>query len=269
MSNQIAIQEFKFQSSSLRVIPDENGEPWFIAKDVCDILGYKNVSQAIDDNCRKSGISKRYIPILSANYTLIDEGNLYRLVIKSNKPEAEPFESYVCDEVLPTLRKTGSYSVNNINLSPKKVASSLNDNLLYQQYLESSLKLSDTSVMRNLRIIESNFDLLPLLPDYTNTDIEKPAILSLSQLLKNHGSKLSAIKANKILLDIGFLESIERNSRSSKTGKSSFKQITDEGLKYGKNETSDENPRETQPLWYVNKFSELLSLIEEHELVGV
>lgn len=104
-----ALQSYQFQSHQFRVIPDEQGEPLFIAKDVCDILGYTNSRDMVKKLCRQAGVSNRYVPELSNTYTLIDEGNLYRLIIKSNKPESEPFESWVCDEVLPALRKTGSY----------------------------------------------------------------------------------------------------------------------------------------------------------------
>lgn len=108
------IQSYQFQSHQLRIIPDEKGEPWFIAADLCEILGYGNHARTTNDLCRKSGIRKTYIPTLSNNYVLIDEGNLYRLIIKSNKAESEPFEAWVCDEVLPSIRKTGNY------LTPEK-----------------------------------------------------------------------------------------------------------------------------------------------------
>jgi len=107
MSNVIP---FNFKNHNIRVILDDDGSSLFIAKDITELLGYANHSQTIDDNCSKSGVSVRYIPTLSNNYKLITEGNLYRLILKSNKPEAEQFESFVCDEVLPTIRKTGSFS---------------------------------------------------------------------------------------------------------------------------------------------------------------
>lgn len=106
-----ALQSYQFESQQFRVITDENGDPLFVAKDVCNILGYANSSDMIKKLCRNTGISNRYIPALSNTYTLIDEGNLYRLIIKSNKPESESFESWVCDDVLPSIRKTGSYGI--------------------------------------------------------------------------------------------------------------------------------------------------------------
>ena len=103
------LKPFEFQSHTLHIVPDEKGNPWFIAKEVCDILGHTNSRKAIHDHCKKAGVTNRYIPTLSNNYSLIDEGNLYRLIIKSNKSEAEPFEAWVCDEVLPSIRKSGTY----------------------------------------------------------------------------------------------------------------------------------------------------------------
>ena len=107
MSTQLT--PFEFQSRQLRVQADEQGNPWFLAKDVCDILGYVNSRDAVKKHCKEGGVANRYIPELSNTYTFITEGNLYRLIIKSNKPEAGPFEAWVCDEVLPTIRKTGGY----------------------------------------------------------------------------------------------------------------------------------------------------------------
>ena len=111
--NQLSV--FNFNTHDVKTLTTSDGEILFLAQDVCKILDYKNTSQAIKDNCRAAGISARYIPELSNTYILIDEGNLYRLLIKSTKPEAKHFESWICDEVLPSIRKTGSYYVNPIN----------------------------------------------------------------------------------------------------------------------------------------------------------
>ena len=110
MSNPI---EFKFVEKSVRVEADDQGEPWFCAADVCGILGYTNASKAIADHCKEKGVTKRYTLTEGGNQelTYINEGNLYRLIIKSRKPEAEKFEGWVCDDVLPTIRKTGKYEM--------------------------------------------------------------------------------------------------------------------------------------------------------------
>ena len=111
MKNQVQFSAFTFKSNSVRVITDNNQEPWFCANDVCDILGYSNARDAISKHCKAGGVAKRDTPTKSAvqEMTFINEPNLYRLIIKSRKPEAEPFEAWVFEEVLPQIRKTGKY----------------------------------------------------------------------------------------------------------------------------------------------------------------
>lgn len=82
---------------------------------------------------------------------------------------------------------------------------------------------------------------------------------SASELLKENGSKLSTMKFNVLAIGLGFMETKTRPS--STRGTKEFKSITEKGIKFGKNLTSPNNPRETQPHWYVDTFSELLNLI--------
>lgn len=101
---------FAFEANSVRV-QDVDGAPWFCATDVCSILGYRNAPDAIAKHCREAGIAKRDIRSSGQQRILafIDEGNLYRLIIKSRKVEALRFETWVCDEVLPSIRQHGHY----------------------------------------------------------------------------------------------------------------------------------------------------------------
>ena len=103
---------FSFNSNDVRTFADSNGEPWFLANDICAILGYANPRQAVQKNCKDRGVSKRDTPTESGiqEMTYINEPNLYRLIIKSRKPEAEAFEAHVMEVILPTIRKTGSYT---------------------------------------------------------------------------------------------------------------------------------------------------------------
>lgn len=105
------IIQFRFNAQEVRTIADDKGEPWFAAADVCTVLGYRNTSDAIAKHCRDKGIAKRDTPTSSGiqAMTFINEGNLYRLIVKSRKPEAEKFEQLVMEEILPTIRKTGRY----------------------------------------------------------------------------------------------------------------------------------------------------------------
>ena len=98
---------------------------------------------------------------------------------------------------------------------------------------------------------------LPL-PDYTPS---KGVLKSASKLLAEMGLKkqISAQVFNKRAIEKGYLYDIERDSSHGQ--KKQFKSITEKGLSYGENQVSPNNPRETQPLWYENKFSELLGIL--------
>ncbi|HHA4013988.1 TPA: Bro-N domain-containing protein [Neisseria gonorrhoeae] len=108
-----AVQVLNFQQNSVRTVADNKGELWFLANDVCEILGYTNPRRTVDLHCKSRGVTKRYTPTASGEQemTYINEPNLYRLIIKSRKPAAEAFEEWVMETVLPTIRKTGGYQV--------------------------------------------------------------------------------------------------------------------------------------------------------------
>ena len=87
-----------------------DGKPYFVGADVAKALGYKDTVNALKQHCR--GVVKHHlIDSLGRNKeaSFTTEGDLYRLIMKSKLPSAEKFESWVMDEVLPTIRKTGSY----------------------------------------------------------------------------------------------------------------------------------------------------------------
>ena len=105
MNNEI--QRFDFRGALLRTLTDEAGEPWFVAKDVCDILGHSNVSMALDrlddDERSKFNLGRQ------GETNIVNEAGLYVLVLGSRKPEAHEFKRWVTHEVLPSIRKTGGY----------------------------------------------------------------------------------------------------------------------------------------------------------------
>lgn len=101
---------FSFKGVDIRLITDEHGESWFVGKDVCDLLCYANPSDAMGRHCK--GVVKRYplqTPGGVQDLRILSEGDTLRLIVNSAMPAAQEFESWVFDEVLPTIRKTGSY----------------------------------------------------------------------------------------------------------------------------------------------------------------
>ena len=102
---------------SVRAFADENGEPWFVAADVAQVLGYDHTPHAtrlLDDD--EKVVQKVDTLGGKQDMTLLNESGLYHLVLFSKKSEAKAFRKWVTEEVLPALRKTGSYSVTKTNM---------------------------------------------------------------------------------------------------------------------------------------------------------
>ena len=151
-----------------------NKEPWFVAKDVCNTLGYKNISGTIEKH-----VPEKYKKVLPIWYTcggnqktvLINESGLYRLILRSKKKEAEPFVDWVTSEVLPQIRKTGSYMATaedlqsleyqNIRKIGKDTRHQLTDEI---QKIEEAYK----SFGHNHKFVYSNFT--KLIKKKTNTE---------------------------------------------------------------------------------------------------
>ena len=106
----------------VRTATDEKGEPWFCAKDLCDVLGYKNSSCAVNQHVRSSDVAKRYVARLAKNrfgvcegkmqvvqMIFVNESGFYALVLGSKLATAVKFKDWVTSVVLPQIRKTGGY----------------------------------------------------------------------------------------------------------------------------------------------------------------
>ena len=108
------IQVFDFNERAVRCIL-KNGEPWWVAKDVCDVLGLGNPTEALrpldEDEKSTLRISEGDGGHGGPERNIISESGLYTLILRSNKPEARAFRRWVTHEVLPTLRRTGVYGV--------------------------------------------------------------------------------------------------------------------------------------------------------------
>lgn len=101
---------FDFDQHPVRAFADEDGSAWFVGRDVAEALGYERPSDALQQHC-KGAVKRRPLPTAGGiqDVRLISEPDLYRLVVGSRLPAAERFERWVFEEVLPTIRRTGSY----------------------------------------------------------------------------------------------------------------------------------------------------------------
>lgn len=102
---------FDYEGTNFRALQDSAGEPWFVANDVCEALGLSNPrsSLALLDEDEK-GVHSMDTPGGTQNLAIVSEAGLYSLILRSRKPEAKAFKRWVTHEVLPAIRKHGSYT---------------------------------------------------------------------------------------------------------------------------------------------------------------
>lgn len=103
------LEVFRNDDAELRVVVID-GEPWFVARDVCNAIGLPNLTMALSRlSVEDKGVKQIDTPGGPQNATIISEPGLYDLILRSDKPEAKPFRRWVTRDVLPQIRKTGSY----------------------------------------------------------------------------------------------------------------------------------------------------------------
>lgn len=249
---------FQFDSKLIRTITDDQGSIWFVAADVCAALTIGNVTMAMtrldaDEQALNTieGISRGND---KANF--INESGLYRLILTSRKPEAKSFKKWVTSVVLPSIRKTGSYS------SPQ---SKTPTDLEFIEFAARFLNFSESSKLQAIRSYSLSRNLpTEILLVYAvdsphNTVGSSLPTKSATELLTEHGATLTVREFNKRLEANGYLTTL---TRQSSHGPKNFKSVTTKGLNYGENLVSPNNNKETQPHWYIAKFSELLSKVK-------
>ena len=253
---------YNFNGAAVRTIVLPNGEPGFVGKDVAERLGYADTSDAIKRHCKGSVIR---LPLPTAGGVqqtrILTEPDVLRLIVSSTLPAAQEFERWVFEEVLPAIRRTGQYTAR-----PAGGPSNL-EQLQMAEVLASALRLDGSS---RLKLMADATKLLapalaPLLPVYAiDAPAGAPAVSSaptesLTSLMARHRVGVSTRAGNLILQERGLLE--KRTRPSSAGGTKSFWSVTEKGLAFGKNISSPENPRETQPHWFSRKGEELLRVM--------
>ena len=248
---------FDFDGAAIRVITDKLGDPWFIARDVADALGYSKPENAVARHCKAATTT----PKQGGGFmTIIPERDLYRLVMKSKLQAAEKFEEWVVGQVLPSIRKTGTFSTQGPNNS--KIVGEL----AILECFDRLLKPAPSSKMLMLAKIAANNGLdAKFLPGYAvdaAPDVAGGSSMptkAITALIKEHAIASTARAFNLALEAHGFIKVLQR--KNSKQEMVDFWSVTEKGMAYGKNLTSPQCPRETQPHWYVDRFLELAGLV--------
>ena len=260
---------FHFDSfNSVRALAVD-GEPWFVASDVASILDYSVASamtRSLDDE--EKGVQTVHTLGGEQEMTVINESGLYSAILKSRKAEARKFKRWVTSEVIPSIRKTGSYTLPTSEPElPSQRIQTTADWLIRNNHLHGTEK---ANIVRHVVSLTAP-ELLPLLPAYaTNAPRtsdgkliggegnSRPAYAA-SALLKKFNSDLSIRKFNSLAEQAGFLETVERPSTKHVGVQRTFKRISEKGLRYGYNLSNEHSKGSVQPVWFVDFFEELLA----------
>lgn len=191
MNNKVQI--FNFENDQVRVIEIE-GEPWFVAKDVAEILGYKKPENAVATHVDTEDKTTTLIQGTGSNYkskaVTINESGLYSLVLSSKLPAAKKFKRWVTSEVLPSIRKHGAYA------TPQTIESILANpdygiKLLQALKEERSKKeqaLQEASKEREGRLIaEQRVNEMTPKVSYYDLVLKNKSLVTITQIAKDYG----------------------------------------------------------------------------------
>ncbi|EME7154648.1 phage antirepressor [Enterococcus faecium] len=165
-----------------------NEEPYFVGKDVAEVLGYQNGSRDVNRHVDEEDKLTHQISASgqNRNMTIINESGLYSLILKSKLPSAKKFKRWVTSEVLPQIRKHGMYATDELLNNPDLL-------------IEVATKLKEE---RTLRLIaEQRVNELQPKADYYDRILNNKGLVTVSTIAKNYG--MSAVSFNKLLHELG------------------------------------------------------------------
>lgn len=178
----------------------QNGEPWFVGKDVADILGYQNgsrdVNRHVDEDDRQNYQNGTFES--NRGLTIINESGLYSLILSSKMPKAKEFKRWVTSEVIPAIRKTGGYIAGSENMTDAEIMA------------KAVLVAQSTIQQRNQRIKELESDVAAAKPKVLFADAVSASdstilIGDLAKILKQNGYNTGQKRLFQWLRDNGYL----------------------------------------------------------------
>ena len=180
------MQIFDYKSNKIRTI-EMNGEPWFVLKDVCEVLGiskYRDVAERLDDDERAP--VRVDTPGGAQEMTAVNESGLYNVILRSDKPEAKPFRKWVTSEVLPSIRKNGGYIADQEKMTDAEILA--NAMLVAQRTIAArEERIAALSAENNL-LAEKNEELTPK-GEYYDRLVDNNSLMSLTDSAKAIGVK--------------------------------------------------------------------------------
>ena len=229
MNTQINI--FKFESrNEIRVIQGEDGEPWFVAVDLCNALELSNPTEAVNSLEPDEKNTLRIADGIpgNPNRVIVSESGLYTLIFRSTKPEARRFRKWVTSEVLPAIRKTGVYSVKPMSPAELLVAQA-------QMMLDHERRLASLEEQMQAQHAERQEaeQLLLALPEPTSPAPEKTTRANLNERVRS-SAKVRQLPYsfvwNQLYRELKYRKSFDVEARADHCKKERLDIIEEAGL---------------------------------------
>ena len=158
-----------------------NDEPYFVGKDVAEILGYSRTADAIKVHVDKEdkGVCEMQTPGGVQNVTIINESGLYSLILSSKMPNAKKFKRWVTSEVLPAIRKHGVFAVDTMLNDPDAMIAALQ---AYKEERQRRLLLESENAVQKQQLLEMKPKV-----SYYDVVINSPDLISITEIAKDYG----------------------------------------------------------------------------------
>ncbi len=250
----------------VRIITDASGELLFCANDVTDALGYSNGRDAISKHVDEGDVAKRDMGVKTGkradgtdafqkvSTTFITEGGVYSLIFSSKLERAKEFKRWVTSEVLPSIRQTGKYSVNQ-----EPLENQLNAKIAFVEWSAKFLNLNAASRLLMAQRIGKLVGMEDTVPNNVNAGTEAPTVHAAKDLLEKYHVGLSPRAFNKVLEIKGVVKQAERKGLNGKVYHWMVLQPAFD--KYGQNQQNKDHQQQSQIRWYDNHFPELLTIV--------
>lgn len=181
------LKVFDYNSMQVRMV-EKNGEPWFVLKDVCEVLDLRNATM-IANRLENDEVTKLNLGGRVGITNVINEPGLYKVILRSDKPEAKPFSKWVTRDVLPSIRKHGMYATDELLDNPDlliSVATALKEEREQRKALETQNLVLEQKVAEYEPIVQ-----------YVDMILKCKDVVATSQIAADYG--ISARRLNKIL----------------------------------------------------------------------
>lgn len=253
---------------SVRIIEDaESNQLLFCANDVTNALGYANGRDAVSRHVKQDDVAKHDMGVVTGkksdgtdafqivSTTFVTESGLYSLIFGSKQERAKKFKHWVTSEVLPSIRKTGSYTIQ----QPPSISEQMKAKITFADWSAKYLNLNDASKLGIAKKIAKDVGLDDTLPQAVNAGTEHPTTHAATDLLKAHGIELSTKAFNKVLEIKGVVKQCERPDKGNNVHHWMVLQPAFD--KYGENQQDPRFQSQTQIRWYDAFFGELLTIV--------